>query len=582
MQGARRIATLALLVGLLAEILSATATASAATPPPVGTSAAGAVTAVAGASASLASGVTARSTCAAPLPGRISCDAQILVSARTGRPIHPHPRHRKRHRRRKHVKHAHAASVAGVQPPQPMTPAYLQQAYDLTYLAANRGAGDTVAVVAVYDDPTAAADLATFRSTYDLPSCGPANGCFQQLNEQGQTAPLPSANTSWAQEESMDLDAVSSICPNCKIDLVEANAADAQDLQTAISSAIHAGANQVSISGAGQFSANPFTDFSAPNVSILAAAGDDGVVPQGMANYPAALPYVTAVGGTALTPDVAGAPSPRGVTETAWSQSGSGCDTQEQPLPFQPSVGCAGRVYSDVSADADPATGLSFYDSQSGGWLDGGGTSLATPMVAAFEALTGVDGSSPQWAYADAANLNPTATSSTGACPGQLPVLCNAGSGWSGPTGAGSISGQIVAGAPGIGEPSLGPSSDKTYVRRVTRTGAYLLGGVYPNGEPTTYHWEYGPTTDYGQRSRSYSAGAGTAPVVATGHLVKLDPGTTYHFRLVAVNSSGTSYGYDFKLHTGGRASAARAKRERRARRGHRRPRHGAAHASTT
>ena len=55
----------------------------------------------------------------------------------------------------------------------------------------------------------------------------------------------------------MDIEAVSSLCPNCKIELVEATAADAQDLQSAITSAIGAGANQVSISGDGVYSQRP-------------------------------------------------------------------------------------------------------------------------------------------------------------------------------------------------------------------------------------------------------------------------------------------------------------------------------------
>jgi subtilase family serine protease len=361
----------------------------------------------------------------------------------------------------------------------------------------------------------------------------------------------------------MDLDAVSALCPNCKIDLVEASSASAQDLQAAIVSAISAGANQVSISGAGEFSSNPFTDFSAPNVSIVAAAGDAGVIPAGYANYPAALPWVTAVGGTSLQPDSASAVTPRGVTESVWSGSGSGCDTQEQPLAYQPNVGCAGRIYSDVSADADPSTGLSFYDSQAGGWLDGGGTSLATPLTAAFEAVTGVNGSTSQWAYTDAPELNQASTGSTGPCTGLITVLCTATGGYSGPTGAGSISGQVTTGAPGIGEPALGQAESKTYVQRVTDTGAYLLGGVYPNGEETSYYWQYGPTRSYGYQSKTRSAGSGSDPVATSGRLVKLAPGTTYHYRLVAVNASGTTYGYDYTLRT---APAIRSARVRRAR----------------
>jgi subtilase family serine protease len=192
---------------------------------------------------------------------------------------------------------------------------------DLTYLSATRGSGDTVAIVGVYNDAAAASDLATFRSTYGLSACTEANGCFQQLNEQGQSSPLPVQDTNWAQEESMDVEAVSAICPNCKIDLVEANAADAQDLQATITAAIAAGANQVSISGDGVYTQNPFTNFGSANVSIDVATGDNGALPTGEDAYPAALPYVTAVGGTTLNPASSSSPNARGVDETAWSDA---------------------------------------------------------------------------------------------------------------------------------------------------------------------------------------------------------------------------------------------------------------------
>lgn len=511
--------------------------------------------------AGAAQGTVAQSTCPAPRVGQFSCSVQILVSRRTHEPIRPRVRRLPRNRR------PHALGATGQPAPAPMTPAYLQQAYDLSYLSATRGGGDTVAIVGAYGDPTAAGDLAKFRATYGLPACTVASGCFTQLNEQGQASPLPATQSDWAQEQSMDIEAVSSLCPNCKIDLVEASTAEPQDLQAAITTAISAGANQVSISGAGLYSQDPFTNFSAPGVSILAATGDAGPVAPGLAAYPAALPYVTAVGGTRLSPDSAAAPTARGVTETAWSSSASGCDLQEQPLPYQPADGCAGRMYADVSADADPATGLTLYDSAAGGWFDGGGTSLATPLVAAFEAVTGVDGNTPQWAYSDAVNLN-----------APIPAA-SAGSAYAGPTGAGSISGQIVPGAPGIGLPPLGPASNKTYTARVTDTGAHLQGGVYPNGQATSYYWQYGTSAAYGQRTAPVSAGSGTDPVTALGHIFGLTPGTRYHYRLVATNASGTEYGYDFSFRTSGHhatlATLARKRRERagrRHRRRHRRP----------
>ena len=496
--------------------------------------------------------VTARDACAAPISGRISCDAQVLVFTRSHRPVHPRVGRRGTPR---------SVASTGQPAPQPLTPAYLQQAYDLGALSASRGVGDTVAIVGVYDDPSAASDLATFRATFGMPPCTTANGCFQQLNEQGQASPLPPADTGWAEEESMDIEAVSTLCPNCRIDLVEASAADAQNLQAAITAAIGAGANQVSISGDGLYSQNPFTDFSAPGVSIVAATGDNGALPAGEDAYPAALPYVTAVGGTTLVPDTAAAPTPRGLTEKAWSGSAAGCDLQEQPLPYQPSSGCSGRAYADVSAAGDPATGLAVYDSPAGGWFDGGGTSLSAPLVAAFEAVTGIDGSTPQWAYTDAANLNDPSAGSTGSCADQLPFLCVAAQGYDGPTGVGSISGQVVPGAPGVGLPAFGPASAKTYTRRVTGSASWMLGGVYPNGEPTTYHWEYGATTSYTARTPSFSAGSGTNPVAAPAHLMHLRPATRYHYRLVAVNAAGTSYGYDASFVTGGHALTAAAKK---------------------
>lgn len=503
--------------------------------------------------AAAARSIVTKSTCPAATLGKITCDAQVLVK-RDGKPVHP---------RVKRLRVGHDIANTGLPAPQQMTPAYLQQAYDLTYLSANRGSGDTVAIVGVYDDPAAASDLATFRSTYGLAACTQANGCFQQLNQQGQTAPLPAENTNWAEEESMDIEAVAALCPNCKIDLVEADAADAQDLEAAIGAAISAGANQVSISGDGIYTQNPFTDFSAPGVAIDVATGDDGALPTGEDAYPAALPYVTAVGGTTVQPSSPSTPSARGVDEVAWSGSSAGCDTQEQPLPYQPSDGCSGRSYADVSADADPSTGLTVYDSPAGGWFDGGGTSLAAPLVAAFQAITGVNGTTPQWAYADAANLNDPSSGSTGSCVGALPVLCNGAAGYDGPTGAGSISGQIVPGAPGIGLPSFGPAGNKTYVHRVTRTAAYLQAGVYPNGQATSYYWQYGTSSSYGSRTTAASAGSDTAPVLLASRLAALKPGTVYHFRLVATNPSGTEYGYDGSFTTTGHATTAALKQRR-------------------
>jgi hypothetical protein len=75
------------------------------------------------------------------------------------------------------------------------------------------------------------------------------------------------------------------------------------------------------------------------------------------------------------------------------------------------------------------------------------------------------------------------------------------------------------------------------------------VGVVQPGGAETYYYYQYGPTTEYGQSTASAGAGvdvgSGTSPVGAPATLVPLTPGVTYHYRLVAWNEEGTSYGQD-------------------------------------
>src|SRR5262249_49255847 len=90
-------------------------------------------------------------------------------------------------------------------------PSDLLSAYGLP---ANGGAGQTVAIVDAYDDPSALADLEIYRSTYGLPPCTIANGCFRKVNQTGG-ATYPEANVEWSGEIALDLDMVSAICREC-------------------------------------------------------------------------------------------------------------------------------------------------------------------------------------------------------------------------------------------------------------------------------------------------------------------------------------------------------------------------------
>ena len=500
--------------------------------------------------------VTSRPVCSRAAPGHATCAAQTLVLRSTGAPVHPHVTKSNSLGRVSPAsgQNGQPAAVSPAlpsTPPSPGTPAFLQQAYDLVALSQTGGTTDTVAIVDAFDDPTAESDLRTYRSTYGLGYCTTANGCFHKVGQTGTSTVPTTTNSGWRQETSLDLDAVSAVCPRCQILLVEANSDSFSDLEAAMQTAANLGADQISASWGGVSSGVPSVFRTFSGVATVAAAGDTGYVGPGEDSYPAALPGVTAAGGTSLAP--ANAPNARGFGEGAWSWNGfnggsSGCDLQFQRPVYQPAMGCAGRAYADVSADADPATGLKVYES--GTWSVIGGTSLSTPLIAAYYAITGVDGTTPQWAYGDSRALNDIVSGSSGNCATAISYICNAGAGYDGPTGVGSISGSVVTGAPGIGGPSIPSSTANTYTAAVSAHGATISGGIYRNGLDTKWSIQYGTSTSYGSQTTPIDIGIGSTPVAVTGYLSQLTSGTTYHYRLVAQNSAGTTFGYDYTFTT--------------------------------
>ena len=317
-------------------------------------------------------------------------------------------------------------------------PSDLQSAYALP--SSTGGGGETVAVVDAYNDPNAQADLDAYRSAYGLPACDA--GCFSVVNENGQTSPLPAdaGSTGWDVEESLDIDMVSAICPNCDIDLVEANSASYDDLGTAVNSAVALGAGFVSNSyGGGESSSDTTYDseyYNHPGVAVTASAGDSGYGVE----YPAASQYVTAVGGTSLSTDSG---TSRGWTESVWDGTGSGCSADDPKPSWQTDTGCANRTNNDVSAVADPNTGVAVYDSYSeGGWLEVGGTSASSPIIASTFALAGIPaaGTYPSsYLYNDPGALNDVTSGSNGSCSPSY--LCTAGAGYDAPTGLGTPNG---------------------------------------------------------------------------------------------------------------------------------------------
>ncbi|HEV2347540.1 MAG TPA: S53 family peptidase [Actinocrinis sp.] len=327
-----------------------------------------------------------------------------------------------------------AARVAPNATPSGYGPSDLQSAYSLP--SATAGSGQTVAIVDAYNDPTAEADLGVYRAQFGLPACTTANGCFKKVNQTGGTK-YPKTNSGWAQEISLDLDMVSAVCPNCHIDLVEAGSASFTNLGTAVNEAASLSPSSISNSyGGSDISDASAPYYNHPGIAVTASSGDSGYGVQ----FPASSHYVTAVGGTSLTR------SGSTWSQTAWSGAGSGCSAQNTALSGQAgaNTGCALRAVADVSAVADPNTGVAVYDSTpsqgQSGWLVFGGTSVASPIIASVYALAGntasIDNNYP---YTHSSALTDITSGSNGTCP--TSQWCNAGPGWDGPTGLGTPNG---------------------------------------------------------------------------------------------------------------------------------------------
>jgi subtilase family serine protease len=283
--------------------------------------------------------------------------------------------------------------------PQGLTPAEIAAAYDLPI---QHGFTQTIAIVDAYDDPRAESDLAVFRKQFGLPACTTANHCFRKMNQRGATKPLPAGDPDWGVEISLDLQAVSSSCPRCHILLVEADSAEIDNLGIAVNTAVaqHVTAVSNSYGVAESTDVKTFGKkyYTHPGTSIVVSTGDDGFQP---AAFPASLPTTIAVGGTTLTR----APTTkRGWKEEVWSGAGSGCSAYFAKPSWQKDRNCPMRTVADVSAVADPDTGLSVYDTYGlgadNGWIVVGGTSLSAPLIAGVMGTVGAKLSNASYIYA--------------------------------------------------------------------------------------------------------------------------------------------------------------------------------------
>jgi N-acetylneuraminic acid mutarotase len=393
--------------------------------------------------------------------------------------------------------------------PQGYSPTNIESAYSLP-----TGQGSPlVAITDAYDDPNAESDLAVYRAQYGLPACTTANGCFQKVAQDGSTnyPSPPPAGDDWVSEITLDLDAISAACPNCRILLVEANSdAVGPNLPTAVETARAMGAKIISMSWGGSEDGTENSQdsqyFDYPGTVFTASSGDYGYSAGPI--YPSTSKYTVSVGGTTLEPEPG---TSRGWSESAWDSGGSGCSADVTKPSFQSAItACTTRADTDISADADPTTGLAVYNSYSdAGWDVYGGTSLASPLIAAMYALAGgpAAGTTPaSYPYDDpnqSADINDVTTGSNGTCTPS--VLCTAGPGWDGPTGLGTPN--------GVGAFTSGPHGNISGAVTDASTGKPVAGAT------VTISGGYSATTDAnGAYDLAVPAGSYTVDVSDYGY----------------------------------------------------------------
>ena len=291
--------------------------------------------------------------------------------------------------------------------PTGYTPQQLQTAYGLNQISFSGikgdGTGQTIALVDAYDNPSFVnssdpnfdtSALHVFDQQFGLPD--PPS--FTKVNQTGQASPLaPAAGFStWGSEIALDIEWAHAMAPGASIILVEAQndrlGAGLENLLTAAATAATL-APVVSMSwGLTEFSAEKNNDstFAVPGVTFLASTGDNGAP----GSYPAYSPNVVAVGGTTLQNLDSNGDYPGTGTngEIGWSGSGGGISQFEPEPSYQQSVQNTGfRTAPDISADADPNTGVAVYDPYNFGtttpWGDVGGTSLSSPLLAGMVAI---------------------------------------------------------------------------------------------------------------------------------------------------------------------------------------------------
>ena len=350
-----------------------------------------------------------RSVCGAPAPGHVSCLALELVPRTATARARTHPLG---------TRTAQAISAgSAAQGAYGLGPQQLRNAY-FPGEEPKAPASQTIALVDAYNDLGAEVDLKVYDEEFSLPVCSAGNGCFEQVNQNGEKGKLPFPSSvgerhqaellcedvnapesereaacyaveeadGWSLEMSLDIEMAHAVCQNCHIALLEAEDSEGASLEAAEDTAARSrgdggvGASEVSNSWGGKEPASDSEAFNHPGVVVTAASGDCGYLGweaskeecRSGVGYPASSPHVVSVGGTSLM--MTGAGGQAWGTESVWGGSGGGCSVNFPAQAWQSgvsdwsAVGCgtgseSRRASNDVAADANPYTGVAVYDS---------------------------------------------------------------------------------------------------------------------------------------------------------------------------------------------------------------------------
>jgi len=252
------------------------------------------------------------------------------------------------------------------------------------------GGSGVIVIVDAYDYPSAAADLATFSSTFGLPQ---ANFTVQYASGR---KPTNGCRSGWQGEEALDIEWAHAMAPNAQIVLMEASSNSNSALYQAVQAAnsyiaSHGGKGEISMSWGGSETSGESsydTYFKQSGVVYFASSGDSpGVI------YPSSSPYVVSAGGTQVNRS-----NGNYTNQTAWSSGGGGASTYEARPSFQNSIqNIVGtkRGTPDLSFDSSGGSPVAVYNSGCyGGWLQVYGTSVASPSLAGIINTAGTFASS--------------------------------------------------------------------------------------------------------------------------------------------------------------------------------------------